>query len=170
LAWVRGRVVPAGPRAHHGRHELAARLAGAVAGFAAGVGMVPPPAAAELLAALRVHCQEALGEGPFGQAGAEGAGLSLADAAAYASRGRGGRRRPASGWDSLTPTELRVAANVTEGLSNPQIAARMFITRRTVTTHLTSIYHKIGVSTRAELAAAVTRHQRQDRGDRNARH
>ena len=154
----------------HGRHELAARLAGAVAGFAAGVGMVPPPAAAELLAALRVHCQEALGEGPFGQAGAEGAGLSLADAAAYASRGRGGRRRPASGWDSLTPTELRVAANVTEGLSNPQIAARMFITRRTVTTHLTSIYHKIGVSTRAELAAAVTRHQRQDRGDRNARH
>ena len=40
----------------------------------------------------------------------------------------------------------------------------MFITRRTVTTHLTSIYRKIGVSTRAELAAAVTRHQRNTEG------
>ncbi len=147
-----------------GRHELAARLAGAVAGFAAGIGMVPLPAAAELLASLRVQCQEALGDGPFSRAEAEGAGLPLADAAAYASRGRGGRRRPTSGWDSLTPTELRVAADVTEGLSNPQIAARMFITRRTVTTHLTSIYRKIGVSTRAELAAAVTRHQRKIEG------
>ena len=152
----------------HGHHELAARLAGAVAGFAAGIGMVPLPAAAELLASLRVQCQEALGDGPFSRAEAEGAGLPLADAAAYASRGRGGRRRPTSGWDSLTPTELRVAADVTEGLSNPQIAARMFITRRTVTTHLTSIYRKIGVSTRAELAAAVTRHQRKTEGPARA--
>lgn len=69
---------------------------------------------------------------------------------------------------SLTPTELRVAADVTEGLSNPQIAARMFITRRTVTIHLTSIYRKIDVSTRAELAAAVTRHQRNTEGPARA--
>ena len=142
----------------HGRHERAARLAGAVASFAAGIGMIPPPAAAELLASLRAQCREALGDVPFSRAEAQGAGLSLPDAAAYASRGRGERRRPARGWDSLTPTELRVAAGVTEGLSNPQIAARMLVTRRTVTTHLTSIYRKIGVSSRAELAAAVTRH------------
>jgi DNA-binding CsgD family transcriptional regulator len=116
--------------------------------------MVPPPAAAELLASPQ--CQD----GPFNRAEPEGAGMSLSAAAAYASRGRGGRRRPASGWDSLTPTELRVAADVSEGLSNPQIAARMLITRRTVTTHLTSIYRKISVSTRAELAATFVHHQR----------
>jgi DNA-binding NarL/FixJ family response regulator len=52
-----------------------------------------------------------------------------------------------------------VAAAVTDGLSNPKIAERLLITRRTVTTHLTSIYRKLGVSTRAELAATATRHQ-----------
>ena len=60
--------------------------------------------------------------------------------------------------DSLTPTELKVAAAVADGLSNPQIAARMFIARRTVTTHLTSIFRKLGISARTELAAAATRH------------
>jgi predicted ATPase/DNA-binding CsgD family transcriptional regulator len=156
--------VTAASCADHSRHELAARLAGAVAGFAASIGMVVPPAAAELLASVRVQCQKALGESPCSRAESEGAGLSLAEAAAYASRGRGERRRPASGWGSLTPTELRVAAGVTEGLSNPQIAARMFITRRTVTTHLTSIYRKTGVSGRAEMAAAMIRHQGESEG------
>ncbi len=132
--------------------------------------MIPPPAAADLLASVRGQGRQALGDGPYSRAEAEGAGLSLAAAAAYANRGRGGRRRPASGWDSLTPTELRVAAEVAQGLSNPQIAARMFITSRTVTTHLTSIYRKIGVSGRAELAAAVARRQRPDRADQPARH
>ena len=54
--------------------------------------------------------------------------------------------RPALGWQSLTPTELTVAAAVAEGLSNPQIAARMFISRRTVTTHLTSIFREASAS------------------------
>jgi DNA-binding CsgD family transcriptional regulator len=43
--------------------------------------------------------------------------------------------------------------------ANPQIAARMFISRRTVTTHLTSIFHKLGISSRAELAAEAVRRQ-----------
>jgi DNA-binding NarL/FixJ family response regulator len=47
---------------------------------------------------------------------------------------------------------------VADGLSNPQIAERMFISRRTVTTHLSSIFRKLGVSSRAELAAMATRH------------
>ena len=51
-----------------------------------------------------------------------------------------------------------MAAAVAEGLSNPQIAARMFISRRTVTTHLTSIFRKLGISARAELAAPAARH------------
>jgi DNA-binding NarL/FixJ family response regulator len=51
-----------------------------------------------------------------------------------------------------------VAAAVAEGLSNPQIAARMFISRRTVTTHLTSIFRKLGISARTELAALAVRY------------
>jgi DNA-binding CsgD family transcriptional regulator len=58
---------------------------------------------------------------------------------------------------ALTPTELRVARAVADGLSNPQIAERMFISRRTVATHLTSIFRKLGISSRAELAAVAVR-------------
>ena len=83
---------------------------------------------------------------------------------------RGRRSRPALGWPSLTPTELTVAAAVAEGLSNPQIAARMFISRGTVTTHLTSIFRKLGISARAELAAlAVRQDDRESAGSRSSR-
>ena len=68
---------------------------------------------------------------------------------------RGRRGRPADGWASLTPTELQVVATVAEGLSNPQICARLFMSRGTVKTHLSHIYAKLGVANRAELAAAA---------------
>jgi DNA-binding NarL/FixJ family response regulator len=55
-----------------------------------------------------------------------------------------------------------VAQAVAEGLSNPQIAARMFISRRTVTTHLTSIFRKLGLSGRAELAVRAVRREDQE--------
>jgi DNA-binding CsgD family transcriptional regulator len=83
--------------------------------------------------------------------------MTLKAAAAYAARGRGRRRRPERGWASLTPTELTVAKAVADGLSNPQIAERMFISRKTVATHLTSIFRKLSVSSRAELAAQAAR-------------
>jgi len=70
---------------------------------------------------------------------------------------RGARSRPRSGWPSLTPTELSVAALVTEGLSNPQIGTRMYISGRTVQTHLAHIFAKLDISSRAQLAAEVTR-------------
>ena len=103
--------------------------------------------------------QETLGAVGFESAWSQGRDLTLAEAAAYVTRGRGPRARPALGWDSLTPTELIVAQAVAEGLSNPQIAARMFISRRTVTTHLTSIFQKLGISSRAELAARAARRE-----------
>jgi DNA-binding CsgD family transcriptional regulator/tetratricopeptide (TPR) repeat protein len=70
---------------------------------------------------------------------------------------RGARVRPRFGWPSLTPTELSVAALVAEGLSNPQIGARMYISGRTVQTHLAHIFAKLDISSRAQLAAEVTR-------------
>jgi DNA-binding CsgD family transcriptional regulator len=79
-------------------------------------------------------------------------------AVAYVRRARGTRRRPTSGWPSLTPTELDVFRLVAQGLSNPEIGARMFISRGTVKTHLSHIYAKLGVTSRRGLATiAVSR-------------
>jgi DNA-binding CsgD family transcriptional regulator len=147
-----------------GRRLLAVRLAGAASRLAGEIGMVSLPAHAALLEHVREICQQAMTEDAYTRATADGARAGLAEALAYASRGRGSRRRPASGWNSLTPTELRIAAAVTDGLSNPQIADRMLISRRTVTTHLTSIFRKLGISSRAELAAIQARNQRDDGG------
>jgi DNA-binding NarL/FixJ family response regulator len=69
----------------------------------------------------------------------------------------GPRRRPKAGWDALTETERRVAALLAEGLSNPQIAARMFTSRRTVQFHVSNILAKLGLSSRVELAALIAR-------------
>ena len=87
----------------------------------------------------------------------EGAGLALDDAIAWIRRARGERKRPARGWESLTPTELKVIEFVAEGLTNPLIGERMFISRGTVKVHLSHIFAKLGISTRAELAAEATR-------------
>ena len=54
-------------------------------------------------------------------------------------------------------TERTVANLVAEGLSNPQIGERLYISRRTVQTHVAHIFMKLGVSSRAHLAAEVTR-------------
>ena len=72
-------------------------------------------------------------------------------------RRHGTRRRPASGWHSLTATELTVAGLAAEGLSNPQIGERLYVSRRTVQTHLAHIFAKLDICSRAELAAEVTR-------------
>jgi DNA-binding CsgD family transcriptional regulator len=69
-------------------------------------------------------------------------------------------RRPVSGWEALTPTEHEVVEEVCGGRSNPQVAERLGISRRTVEAHLRSIYSKLGVSTR--LALAVSQRERAD--------
>jgi DNA-binding CsgD family transcriptional regulator/tetratricopeptide (TPR) repeat protein len=70
---------------------------------------------------------------------------------------RATRRRAKTGWDSLTDTELRVVGLLTEGLSNPEIGGRLFISRRTVATHLSSVFRKLDVSSRVELSALAAR-------------
>ncbi len=72
---------------------------------------------------------------------------------------RGSRRRPRIGWDSLTPAERTVASLVAEGLSNPQIGQRLYISGRTVQTHLAHVFAKLDITARAQLAAEVSRHQ-----------
>ena len=61
-------------------------------------------------------------------------------------------RRARSGWDSLTPTETKIAALVEEGLSNPEIAAKLFLSPRTVATHVSHILKKLDVNSRIDIA------------------
>jgi predicted ATPase/DNA-binding CsgD family transcriptional regulator len=105
----------------------------------------------DLVAELR----DALGDDAFAAAEADGAALSLDDAAALAGRRPGPGRRPPTGWASLTPAEEQVAALVVQGLTNPQIAERLYVSRATVKTHLSHIYAKLGVANRTELAASA---------------
>ena len=104
------------------------------------------------------QAREALGPKDFDAAWTEGSALSTAEAISYAQRGRGARGRPASGWESLTPTERDVVQQVSAGLSNKDIATRLFISPRTVQTHLTHVYTKLAVSSRVQLAQEAARH------------
>jgi DNA-binding CsgD family transcriptional regulator/tetratricopeptide (TPR) repeat protein len=61
-------------------------------------------------------------------------------------------RQARNGWDSLTPAETKIAAFVKEGLSNPEIAARLLLSRRTVATHVSSILKKLEVNSRIDIA------------------
>jgi DNA-binding CsgD family transcriptional regulator len=83
--------------------------------------------------------------------------LSTDEAISYAQRGRGERKRPSSGWDSLTPTELDVIRLVAEGIANKDIAARLFISPRTVQSHLRHVYNKVGLTSRVQLAQEAGR-------------
>ena len=86
-----------------------------------------------------------------------GGELSLADAVAYARRGRGERQRPQIGWASLTPVERDVVRLVAEGHTNAEIGQRLFICVNTVKKHLSHVYAKVDVDGRADLAAQVAR-------------
>jgi DNA-binding CsgD family transcriptional regulator len=75
-------------------------------------------------------------------------------------RGPHSKHRTArSGWESLTPTESRVAALVADGMSNPQIAAKLFLSRRTVATHVSHILGKLDVNSRIDIAREAGRRQ-----------
>jgi DNA-binding CsgD family transcriptional regulator len=102
--------------------------------------------------------RDTLGHQDFDIAWAEGAALSTEEAIAYAQRGRGERKRPTSGWESLTPTERDVIRLVSEGLANNDIATRLFVSPRTVQSHLTHVYSKLGLTSRVQLVQEAARH------------
>ena len=66
-------------------------------------------------------------------------------------------RRARSGWDSLTATEIKIAGFVEEGLSNPEIAAKLLLSRRTVATHVSHILKKLDVHSRTDIARESAR-------------
>ncbi len=70
----------------------------------------------------------------------------------------GYRPRPATGWAALTPTEVKVGKLVATGISNPDIAGQLFLSRNTVQTHVSHILAKLGARSRAEIARAALEH------------
>ena len=140
-----------------GNHPLAARLFGAADALRQRMGLVRFRIYdAECEAALAV-LRNAMGDKAFDAAWAEGAALGIEEAIAYAQRGRGERKRPASGWPSLTPAERDVARLVCEGLANKEIATRLFVSPRTVQAHLSHVYAKLGIASRVQLVQEATR-------------
>jgi DNA-binding CsgD family transcriptional regulator len=105
----------------------------------------------KLVTAMRAD----IGADGFAESYRSGAAADLDVAVAALTRGRGPRRRAHTGWDALTPTEVEVARLVARGLSNPQIAGRLYMSRSTVKAHLAHIYRKLSVANRTELATVV---------------
>jgi DNA-binding CsgD family transcriptional regulator len=141
-----------------GGHREAARLFGAAHAIRLCIGSVRFKVWDAGYEASVAALRDALGEQDFNSAWAEGAALSTEEAIAYAQRGRGQRKRPTSGWASLTPAERDVVRLVSEGLANNDIATRLFVSPRTVQTHLTHVYTKLGLSSRVQLAQEAARH------------
>lgn len=141
-----------------GRFPEAARLFGAADALRQRMGSVRfqvyESSHAEAIDQLRAG----FGDNEFDDAYAEGAAMATEEAIAYAQRGRGQRKRPSSGWASLTPTERAVVDLVSEGLGNKAVAGRLFISLRTVESHLTHVYTKLGLTSRVQLAQEAARH------------
>ena len=141
-----------------GSHREAARLFGAAHGIRQRMGAVRLKVWDVGYEASVTALRDAMADSDFDAAWAEGAALSTEEAIAYAQRGRGERKRPTSGWASLTRAELDVMRLVSEGLGNKDIATRLFVSPRTVQTHLTHVYTKLGLTSRVQLAQEAARH------------
>jgi len=145
------------PGSSHEQHK-GARLLGAASALRQATGYQRFRIHRRAYDAAVLQLRTAMGDDAFDRAWHEGAALTPGDAVNYALRGRGERSRPEIGWLSLTPAEREVARLVSEGLANKAIAAALFVSPRTVQTHLTHMYAKLGVTSRVQLAQQAARH------------
>ena len=141
-----------------GRHERAVRLMAAAQKERTTLGLVAFPMLRERTERNLAPAGAALGEENLERALQDGARLSVQEAVAYAQRGRGEHADATHGWASLSPVERQVVELASQGLSNPDIARELFISRNTVKVYLSRAYAKLGVANRTELARLATRH------------
>jgi DNA-binding NarL/FixJ family response regulator len=71
--------------------------------------------------------------------------------------GERSRKRVPEARDQLTAQELQIARLAAQGLSNREIGQQLFLSHRTISTHLYRVFPKLGITSRAELTAALTR-------------
>jgi DNA-binding CsgD family transcriptional regulator len=139
------------------KHERAVRLSAAAQTQRGILGLVPFPQACQRAEEQRAAAGGTLGAGIFARASRDGAALSLAEAVAYAQRGRGEHAGAAHGWASLSPVERQVVDLASNGVNNPTIATELFMSRNTVKAPLSHAYAKLGVANRIELARLAAR-------------
>ena len=145
------------------RHERALKLAGAAAGIRAATRAAISPVWVAAIAQALEPARQALGPGAAATAWTEGTRLTVEQATAYAlDFGAGEEHQPrvaGKGTDplALTRREQVIAALVAEGLTNRQIAEKLFIAKRTAETHIQHIFNKLGFGTRAQIAAWAVR-------------
>lgn len=140
-----------------GNQQDAARFFGAAEAIRQRTGEVQMRAFLPVYEASVSELRDAMGEDAFNAMWTKGQGLSTDEAIGYAQRRRGVRKRPTSGWAALTPTERDVVRLVSEGLANKDIATRLFVSPRTVQSHLTHVYTKLGLTSRVQLAQEAAR-------------
>jgi DNA-binding CsgD family transcriptional regulator len=136
-----------------GEPVLAAKLLGAAETVQRGAGAQLLPFLAPLLEAAAGRAVAALGAAAFEQARGEGRRLPRPEALRLA-LGQPPAAQPAP-ESPLGPREAQVAALIAEGLSNRQIAARLFVSEHTVDSHVRAIMAKLGFGSRARIAAWV---------------
>ncbi|HSS92429.1 MAG TPA: LuxR C-terminal-related transcriptional regulator [Candidatus Dormibacteraeota bacterium] len=143
--------------AHSGQPRVAAQLLGAAETIRTGAGASVIPTIAQLIAQAEELATKAIGASRF--ATELQAGRLMGRSAAIATALGESRHAPAAAvFDDahtmqLARRELEVARLVAEGLSNKQIGARLFISERTVDGHIRNILNKLGVNSRAQIAA-----------------
>jgi non-specific serine/threonine protein kinase len=106
---------------------------------------------------IRVEAQHRLGDSRFQAAYAAGLAMSLDEVADFAlgvlvPKSAGLTKRAAPAQTALTRREMEVARLVADGASNAQTAAQLFISERTVESHVTNIFNKLGVNSRVQVA------------------
>jgi DNA-binding CsgD family transcriptional regulator len=121
---------------------------------------------------LRRQRRAAESRAPLRQAAETFDGLGQVGRALQARRelrasGETARRRTSASWAQLTPQELQVAQLAAEGLSNKEIAERLYLSARTVGTHLYRLFPKLGITSRAELRDALPSFEEAYAADRN---
>ena len=144
----------AGLKGRDGHLGDAARLLGAAQALRNVGGYARPPIDQPHYDADLQHIRQALGRG-FDGAWAQGAALTEDEAVSWVSADRMQGPRAEGGRPSLSSREREVVLLAVEGLTNQEIGEQLFISHRTVQSHLASVYHKLGIGSRTELAAQV---------------
>jgi predicted ATPase/DNA-binding CsgD family transcriptional regulator len=141
-----------------GQFAVAARFFGAAEAWREAIGALPNPVDLPAYECAAAAARGGLGQASFAAAWATGRALSMnqavAEAASVAAALAPARALPGG----LSAREVEVLRLVAMGLSNPQIAERLSLSRRTVQAHLRTVYRKLGVATRREAAGFARDH------------